>query len=213
MKHIYKLLFIALSVTTLSADSSRAQKWEFLFTPLYTNSNTVEFEGGSTADVGSRSGLGFGFGYNVNEYLELSMLFASSSSSYTAKFLDKDGEKKQFTRNMYTSSFNLAATYNIIDAPFTPYITGKAGYTYVDSGVRTGDTDWYCNPYYYYGGCYPYSETFGGTHLNYGGSVGIRYDFENALFLKAGIGKNWIDFDNASSTDFTVYDLTIGATF
>ncbi len=216
MKNIYKLLCIPLIVSTLGADSSRAEKWEFFFNPLYMDSKSITFDGNSDisgeANVNSYTGFGFGFGYNVNEYLELSMLFTSSSSTYDIT-LEKDGEIEKDRSNLYMGSFNLAATYNLIDGPLTPYITGTFGSTYIDSGVTTGDTDWYCSPYYWYGGCYPYAETFGGTHLNYGGSVGIRYDFENALFLKAGIGKNWIDFDNASSTDFTVYDLTIGATF
>ncbi len=212
MKNIYKLLCIPLTVATLGADSSRSEKWEFFFSPLYMGSNTITFDGGGEANINSRTGFGFGFGYNINENFELSMLFTSSSSTYDVSFEDKDGNEEKGRSNLYMSSFNLAATYNFIDGPLTPYVTGTFGSTYVDSGVTSGDTDWYCNPYYY-GGCYPYADTFGGTKLNYGGSVGVRYDFENALFLKAGVGMSWIDFDNSSSNDFIVYDLSIGATF
>ncbi len=214
MRLFYKLLLALFLVTALNADSSRTEKWEFFFNPMFIDSNVIEFDGGAKADINSRSGIGFGFGYNVNEHIELSMLFSSSNTNYTGTKVTQDGVEEKFTENMYMSSFNLAATYNIIDGPLTPYISGFIGSAYVDSGVATGDLESICywDPWWGYI-CSPHAETYTSTRLNYGGSVGVRYDFENMLFLKAGIGKNWIDFDGASSSNFTVYDLTIGATF
>ncbi len=213
MKNISKLLLILLSVPVLSADSSRSEKLEFFFTPLYVGSKSVDFTndaGSGKADINSGTGLGFGVGYSLNEHFELSMLFASSTANYEVTGENADGEPIKDRASLYMSSFNLGATYNIIDGPLTPYVTGFFGATYVDSGVTTGDTDYDCN---YYGGCYPYAETFDGTRFNYGASVGVRYDFENMVFLKAGVGKNWIDFDNSSSNSFIIYDLTMGIAF
>lgn len=214
MKNIFKLLLAIVMVTTLNADSSRAEKWEFFFTPMYSNSNNIHFDGGSEVDISSRGSFGFGFGYNIDEHIELALLFTSSSSSYKGTVVTEDGDKENINSNIYMSSFNLAATYNFIDGPFTPYVTGTFGNTFVDSGIPTGDFGNVCywDPWYGYI-CRPYASTYTGNKLNYGGSIGVRYDLENMLYFKAGIGKNWIDFDNSSSNDFTIYDITIGTTF
>ncbi len=214
MKSIFKLLLILLSASILSADNSRSEKWEFFFTPMFIDSNEVSFDGGSKVDINSRSGFGIGFGYNFNEHLELSLLFASSNANYRGTIVNEDGSQEDYSSNIYTSSFNIAGTYNFIDGPLTPYITGVIGSTYVDSGVYTGrvGSGCYWDPWYGYI-CSPYAETYTSTKLNYGASVGVRYDFDNMLYLKAGAGKNWIDFSGSSSNDFTVYDITIGATF
>ena len=214
MKIIHILSVVSLLATMMSADSSRAQKWEFFFTPTYIDSNEVKFEGGSKADINTHSGIGFGFGYNVNEHVELTMLFSSSNSNYKGTIVKDDGSSKEYFSNVYTSSFNLGATYNFIKGPLTPYVSGTLGSTYIDSGVATGDvgTGCYWDPWWGYI-CTPYAETYTSVRLNYGASLGVRYDFKNALYLKMGVGKNWVDFENASSNDFTVYDLTIGGTF
>jgi len=212
MKLIYTL-FLILSLSTILSASSREGKMEFFFTPIYVNSNTVNFDGGSQLDLNSRSGFGFGFGYNIDEHIELSMLFNSSSSSYKATVVRDDGSKKNYVSNMYTTSANFAATYNFIDGPLTPYITGTFGYTYIDSGIASGiSSGCYWDPWLGYI-CGPVVSTYNSNELNYGASVGLRYDVNKKIYFKLGVGKSWLDLSNASSNDFTVYDLTLGMKF
>jgi hypothetical protein len=194
------------------ANDTRSETWEFFFTPSFIQSKTLDFGHDAQADINTRTGIGFGFGYNIDSNLELSMLFSSSSGNYKGTRVDENGNKKDFTSNMYTNSLNLAATYNFIDGAFTPYITATLGVTYVDSGISVEDGGDYCwwDPWWGYT-CH--SVTYTDTKLNYGASVGLRYDFANRLYIKGGIGKNYVDFDTVNTSDFIIYDFAIGATF
>lgn len=214
MKPIYRLLLFLFLTPLLYANGSRAEKMEFFFTPVYVNSKTIHFAQGSSIDLNSRNGFGFGMGYNVNKNLELAILFNSSNSSYKATVVQENGSKKSYIANMYTANTNLAATYNFMDGPLTPYVTGTVGYTYVDSGVSNGNigSGCYWDPWWGYI-CGPVADTYSSNEFNYGASVGVRYDINRRLYLKFGIGKSWIDFKNSSSNDFTVYDLTLGTKF
>ncbi len=212
-KSIKLSLFTLFACSVLAeAKEQRNESWEFFFTPIFTQSKVLEFGNGSEADINSRGGLGFGFGYNVNPNIELTMLFSGSSGNYKGTRVKEDGEKKEFTSNMYTSSMNFGATYNFLEGAFTPYVSGTFGFTYVDSGIVVEGGDGYCywDPWW---GYICHSKTYTDTVLNYGGSAGLRYDFGNGLFLKGGIGMTYLDIDSTNSSDFIVYDFSIGSTF
>jgi len=211
MKKIVVVLLLVLAVSA-NAKELRDQSWEFFFSPQYIESKTLEFGHGSKADINSRGGFSFGFGYNFDAKMQLGMTFSSSSSNYKGTRVKEDGSKTVFTSNMYTSSMNIEGTYNFIDGPFTPYVTGSFGLTYIDSGVAVEDGPEYCywDPWW---GRVCHSITYTDTVFNYGGSAGLRYDFPNRLFVKAGVGINYLDVDSTNSADFIVYDLTIGLSF
>jgi len=209
-----KLSLVALIATgtLLEAGNNRNESWEFFFTPSFIQSKSLDFEGHAEADINNRTAIGFGFGYNLNPNVEFTLTFSGSSGNYKGTRVDENEQVKTFTSNMYTSSINIGATYNFLDGPFTPYVTGFIGGTYVDSGITVEDGDEYCwfDPWWGYT-CH--SATYTDTKVNYGASLGVRYDFTNRLYLKAGIGKNYVDFDTENSSDFLIYDFTIGATF
>jgi opacity protein-like surface antigen len=209
---------VKLSVITLlligsaEAKNARDKTWEFFFTPEFVQSKTLDFDGGAEAEINTRTGLGFGFGYNLNPNVEFTLLFSASSGNYKGTRVDENGEHKEFTSNTYTNSLNLGATYNFLDGAFTPYVTGTLGVTYVDSGITVEDGHEYCwwDPWW---GYMCRSVTYTDTKMNYGASIGLRYDFSSGLFIKGGVGKNYIDFDSTNSPDFLIYDFTIGGTF
>lgn len=211
MKKSMLVLLLALGLSA-HAKELRDQSWEFFFSPQYTESKTLEFGHGSKAEINSRGGFNFGFGYNFNANMQLGMTFSSSSGNYKGTRVKEDGSKKVFTSNMYTSSMDITGTYNFIDGPFTPYVTGNFGFTYIDSGVSVEESPEYCywDPWWGYR-CS--SITYTDTVLNYGASAGVRYDFKNRLFVKAGVGINYLDVDSTNSADFVVYDITIGSSF
>ncbi|MEA3523626.1 MAG: outer membrane beta-barrel protein [Campylobacterota bacterium] len=214
MTKIVKLSVIAiLSLSAVSqAKEQRNQSWEFFLSPIFTQSKVLEFEKGAKADINSRGGLGFGFGYNVNPNIELTMLFSASSGNYNGTRVKEDGSKESFTSNMYTNSINFGGTYHFLEGAFTPYASGTFGFTYIDSGIVVEGGSGYCywDPWW---GYVCDSTTYTDTVLNYGGSVGLRYDFGNGLFLKGGVGISYLDIDSTNSSDFIVYDFSIGSTF
>ena len=217
MRHVgmTMITFAALSLASVpvEAQKNRAQKWEAFLAPTVIQSKTLEFGHGASASIDGRTAFSFGIGYNFTEHFELSVLMSTSSANYTGTRIKNDGTKETFTENMYASSFNLQGTYNFLEGPFTPYINGYIGSTYIDSGVSTGEEGDYCwwDPWWGYI-CGPYNVTYSSTKFSYGLDLGVRYDFE-MLYLAASIGKNFIDLETDNSSDFNIYRFIFGFKF
>jgi hypothetical protein len=217
--NVVKLLFIAVALISFNVNAvtgSRAEKWEFFLAPQYTNSKVLQFDNGAEADINARSSLGFGFGYNLDSNIELSVVFAASSANYTGTRIIDDGSDtpEKFTSNLYTSTINFGFTYNILKAPFTPYISANLGSTYIDSGIPTGNivTGCWWDPWYGYI-CTPSAQTYTSTNFTYGASAGLRYDFNGKAYIKGGVGKNYIDINSSNTPDFTTYQFSFGFMF
>ncbi|MBT8119626.1 MAG: porin family protein [Gammaproteobacteria bacterium] len=215
-----RLIFLLLSLVSINAQAafndSRVEKWEFYLAPKLTNSKVLQFDNGAEADINKRSSLAFGFGYNINAHIELSMEFASSSANYTSTVIPEDPAESpvKSTQSLYTSSLNLGFTYNLLSTPFTPFITATVGSTYIDSGIFTGNVGTGCWWYPYWGYvCGPVAQTYTSTEINYGAALGLRYDFNRKLYMKGDVGKNYIDFGNSNTPDFTTYRFTFGFMF
>lgn len=212
---IQTLLVISMMVTSANAQgSSRADSWEFFLVPKISSGKTIDFGHGAKAELDERFSLGLGFGYNLDTHHELTLLFSSSSSNYTGTSVAADGtgSSETFGANMYTSSFDLGYTYNFFDGPFTPYVSANLGTTYIDSGISTGDEHIGCWWHPWYGQiCSTVDPTYTSVRLNYGASIGVRYDLKNKLFFKGNIGKNYVDIGD--DPGFTIYQLFFGSTF
>lgn len=218
---MHKLLLFPgiLFITTMlcAFDIERAEHWEIYLGGQYTQSNTIDFNGGATAELNDRTGFLFGFGYNLDNQFNLGLMFSSSSSHYTGTYVCtesneecSEGESKSFSASMYTSAINLTGTYHFMEGPFSPYLQGNLGSTYIDSGVSTGNGYCYWYPWWGYI-CTP--TNYGANKFNYGAQAGLRYDFGNGGFIRGGLGMNWIDIGNGSNPGFTVYNLGIGFKF
>ncbi len=195
----------------LTKDAGRAGKWEIFFTPTWMDNAKIDGKNGSSASINSRSSLGLGFAYNLNRNVEVGLLFNASSGSYSATAVEADGTEHTYNGTMYSSTMALTAAYNFLDGPLTPYVGANIGATFIDSNIPTGDTVggcWY-DPWLGYV-CSGYPLTYTTTELSYGADLGVRFDTE-AVFLKAGIGKNFIDTENAF--DITLYTFIFGFKF
>lgn len=211
MRTILAIILLSILASTSSfADAKRAGTWQLSLTPQFTSSQKLNYENGDFIDLASRTGWGFGVGYNFSEYVSLDLNFNSSNGSYNAQVHDVNGTAQNFSSNLYSSSVDLALTYNIIDGPFTPYLTANVGSTFVDSGVATGNIYWGCGYYYY---CGYYTETYTAVRVNLGAGLGVRYDFENMLYVKGGINSYIVDYDSTNTPYFINYQLTVGVKF
>jgi len=207
------LIWIVLAAMTTGvwASSEREGKWEFFLAPIWMSDVSIDGKNGSHADVNSRSSLGLGFGYNINSHVEISMLFNASSGSYSARAVKSDGTVQTYNGTMFSSSFFVGGAYNFLEGPLTPFISANIGSTYIDSNIPTGQFGsgcWY-DPWYGYV-CSAYPLTYTSTNFSYGGDIGVRYDVEK-MFLKAAIGKNYVDADNAFDT--TLFTFIFGFKF
>jgi len=199
----------------LFAEANRAQSWQFSFTPQYISSKALSFGDKGDVDFNDRSGWGFSIGYFVSPYISLDLNFMSSTGSYNGRVNETNGTVSKYSGNSYSSSVDLGMTYNIIDDDFTPYLSANIGSSFIDSGIPTGN--YYggtCyDPYWgYYYSCYG-AETHTTVKFHYGAGVGLRYDFDNRVFIKGGVNANVLDFDSEQFPYFINYQLSIGTTF
>jgi len=214
--HLLTLFLLTyLLFSPLSAESDREGTWQFTFTPQYVASKSLSFGDKGNIDFNDRTGWGFGVGYNFINYVSLDLNFMSTNGSYNGSVNESNGTTSNYSGNMYSSSIDLALTYNILDDNFTPYISANVGSSFIDSGVPTGN--FYggtCyDPWYgYYYSCVD-AETHTTTKFHYGAGAGLRYDFENRLFIKGGVNANVLDFNSEQFPYFISYQLSIGTTF
>lgn len=210
------IMCFSVSSAANAFQDSRNEKWEFFLAPQFVNSKSLQFGHGSEADISARSGLGFGMGYNVNKHIELSLLLSSSSANYTGTRVPDGGSNtpEKFAANLYTSNINFGFTFNLLKTPFTPYISGNIGSTYIDSGIPTGNLGTVCwwDPWWGYI-CSPTAQTYTSTRFNYGAEVGLRYDFSRKFFIKGGIGENLIDINSSNTANFISYRFIFGLMF
>jgi len=214
-----KLLFITLALSSFKAQAfsgSRVDKWEFFLTPQVTNSKALQFDGGSEANINKQTGIAFGFGYNLNANVELDVQFSSNNANYTITAIAENPSDPPIksSASLYTSSINLGVTYNFLKGPLTPYVSANIGSTYIDSGIPTGNITTGCYWYPYYGYvCGPIAETYTSTEFNYGAGIGLRYDFNQKVYIKGGVAQNYIDINSSNTPDFTTYQFTMGFMF
>jgi len=213
-KNMLKVVMLATMVSALHADTKREQHWDVYFSPNYVSAKTLSFDNDVQVDLNDRTGWSLGFGFNFTNHVSGDFVFSSGNGSYAVKTTDQDGNPVEYSNNMYSSTMSLGMTYNIIDGPLTPYLSANIGVTFADTGIRDGGgyESCYYDPWYGYV-CGIYETTKTTTELSYGGSVGLRYDLDNQLFLKAGIGVNVVNFSSNNTPLFTVYQLSIGSRF
>jgi hypothetical protein len=211
------LAMLVFSVAAVAVDysnpssSERAGKVDIFFTPSWMNATSFSGPGGSSVDVSSHSSFGFGIAYNLTNNWEFGLLFNGGSSNYTATSVQADGTQQKYSNTMYTSTVAATAAYNFMSGPLTPYVGANVGFTYIDSNIPTGN--WGSGCWYdpWWGEvCGNYPTAYTSSNLSYGADIGIRYDI-NSVCLKAGVGKNFIDWDSTIDTLF--YNFQIGFMF
>jgi len=208
------LLGSILPAESMSAPTARSEQWEISIIPTYTNSITLQGGGGSSADISAHSGLGIGIGYNFNDHLGMDLVIGSSSGNYSGTAIDDTNTPQAYSATYYDSYIDLGLTYYLMPTRLTPFVKGNLGYTYIDSGIPNGQVGNTCWWYPWYGTvCGPYAQTYNSSELNYGGDIGLRYEFNDSVFLKGSIGASYVDFNNISYNYFTIYKLAIGFSF
>lgn len=204
-----------LNAGSLSAASDRADRWEFLFQTRYMEAMDIDFDGGAKASVNDDLGWNIGLTYNVDEHLAVGFDMGWADAGYAGTRVDDNGDTQQVSGNLLTSSLNFNGIYYFSAKRFTPYAGASLGWTFVDTNIPIGPpvtTCWY-DPFWGYI-CDTYVPTKTTTELTYGAVMGLRFDLNDKLFLKAGMGKQWIEFSSAAdTTDFTTYHINIGVMF
>lgn len=203
---------------TADADDfrSRAGRWEFNIQMRYLGGESFDTQGGSVVDTNSDVGWGFGFAYNFNDHLALGMDFGWNSPTYDANIVSAStpGVSRQVSAEMSTSSIHFNLLYNILKGPVTPYVSAGIGSTYIDTNIPSGlaTTSCWWDPWYGYV-CYGYQPTYAASRFSYNAMAGIRWDLSREVFLRAGVGMQWIDLAHGGDQGFPGARFEIGFSY
>ena len=211
---MFKRLIILLMLITLSSSvfaqrfnkkgddyGSRNSRWEASFLMGMQNSSSKDFEGGASLDIDKKFGWGFTLGYNFNSKLNTSYKLFVTKPEYTAVIIPEDPEigpqPIDYTMDKFSHQFN--ATYNFMDRPFTPFVQAGVGFMTLDSNIvdQPPTTGCWWDPWWGYI-CTTTWSTFKTTRFAYNMGLGVRWDINNAMYVRGSYNKEWISLKNGS---------------
>lgn len=214
---IYLVLLSLVFVCSLAdaASTVRAGKWEGTIQLIGNDSSSSNGENGSSFDVESEFGIGGGIGYNFSNNFAITFDMSYIKPKYKAVYnTDSDG-LVEIKHEMTVFNGQLNGVWNIVDGPFTPYLEGGIGWTYVDSNVADGPPTTGCwwDPWWGYV-CRNFYSTYEETSFSYGFGGGLRYEFSNRMFLKGGLNRYYVDEKgDAADIEFDFWRLQVGWLF
>jgi opacity protein-like surface antigen len=215
------LVVAAMAVAALYVPAAEAQGFtavrpggrggtsEFYLPLIYSESATINGQGGSSVDLNADWGFGFGFGYNFTDNFQLNGLLSWAYRSYDARVVNSDGTTRRYSNYMDSSTLSLNGVYYFLSGQVTPFVSGGVGITYVDTNIQNGagSTSCWYDPWYGYV-CSSYVPTKTENDISYNAGLGVRYDINRQFGLQAGYYKTWIDISKASGTpDFNIWRL------
>ena len=191
----------------------RAGEWDISFLAIYLDSEDLAGEGGSSLGIRDDWGFGFNIGYNFTNHLALGFEMNFLNPSYDATVIPEDPAETPVTFSHKMDMFNglLKGTYNLFSGPFTPFVDVSMGFTYVDSRVADGPPSTGCWWHPWYGFiCSQFWNTYDDTRFNYGGGLGLRWDINRNMFLRATYSLMRVDVGNTSDPTFDMGRLEFG---
>jgi opacity protein-like surface antigen len=203
---------LALAQTAGAQSADRAGRWETNIGIVFQNSASVDFKGGTTADMQSGTGFQAGLGYNLSDHLLLSGSVTFNNIDYKAKIAgDQVGEFFQAKGSLDDFALMFDGTWNFLDGPFTPFLTAGIGYNWVDTNLATEPPQVGCwwDPWYGYI-CANFQDTKTIDGFAYEAAVGARYDFNESFAVLGSYRMMWIDLGDAQGTpDFDGFNLNV----
>lgn len=186
------------------AQSDRAGEWEAGFTLLDLSSVNIGARNGSALSVDDETGFGFSGAYNMTNRLGLGLDISWSDPDYTATLVPESGASAEsINGQLSVNVIHFKGIFNLLDNAFTPYLEVGAGWTYLDSnvveGISTPGCWWTWYGYY----CPTYVDTYTETRTSYSYAVGVRWEMNSDMLLKASWGEQKID-TGSSAEDLTL---------
>ena len=202
--HKVLLLILMLSVSaTASAQAGRkrAGTWDFGLQLVDLSSETLSGQEGAFLDVDDQLGWGFSAGYNFTNRLALAGEFIWARPDYTAtRILEDTGLPDTISAQLDIFALNFKGIFNLLEGPLTPYVEAGLGWARIDSNIIDGPPTTGCwwDPWWGYV-CDTFFSTYAKSQTVYNGAVGMRWDLESNITLKASYGL--LEIDTSSATE------------
>jgi len=209
------LMLALIGGATAAYAQDREDRWEFTLGMFDQLGSDLDFDGGTTVATDDDFGFLTTVGYNFSDRLATSFNFQYAGIDYDANVIDEDGDAIGISGSFDTWALSANVVLNLMEGPFTPYVGGGVGWTWIDTNVPTGLPDTVCwwDPWYGYI-CYTDYPTKTNDALSYQATLGLRYEFNDRTFMRFGYTSQWLDLDNSDSAPrFDVIGLEIGWLF
>lgn len=208
---------LIVAAPALGQASRRAEKNEIYIGPVFTDGKSYSFEGGSSARTDTGFGLVLGFARNLNPHITAGIEIEWTDQDYRATVQPGPGNgdtARQINGTLESRTLRLFGTYNILAKPFTPFVSGGLGWTYIDTNIPAGLPENVCWAYPWYGYyCSTYVPTQTTTKFSYNAGAGLRLDAGNGVF-RLMVNSQWVDFGGSyGSSNVIQYRLDVGTKF
>jgi opacity protein-like surface antigen len=197
------LLATVALLSTSAAAQDRTPGWELGADLIYQDAQSADFEGGSSIQTDTDYGLSFTLGYRFNPYLEVHFAIDWQDTNFKAELVSQTIPSTTLNVNSSLEAFTprAAANFNFMDGPFTPFVTGGVGWTFVDTNVPNGLPQNYCWFDPWWGTvCAQNQPSESVDALVYNLGIGGRWDFTTNYSLRFAYERHWVDYENATST-------------
>jgi opacity protein-like surface antigen len=177
-----------------------AGDWEFRIGPVFTESKNIKFDGGSTADLKSDTGVKIGTGYYVTDQLIVGGNFAWGRSDFNGVVQGQTGATALENGRVDLSTLMFDATYTFLQGPIKPFGVIGLGWNWASTNIASGPPQTGCwwDPWWGYV-CSGYQPTKGSSSFAYQIGGGVQFNFSRAFAVNADYKYTVIDLHNASS--------------
>ena len=210
------LLAMLVGSVPAAAQSHRAGTNEFYLSPIFSDSKSYSFDGGTTARLDSGYGFGIGFARNFNPHLSAGIELAWSEIYYrtTMQSVTPGGGTLNSSGTIDTGTLRFFGSWNILATDLTPFLTAGAGWTHIYTDIPAGPPQNSCWYYPWWGPvCTSYIPTQNTTKFSWNVGGGLRWDVGPYL-VRALVNAQYADIGGAQGQDyFTVYRLDFGMRF
>jgi hypothetical protein len=211
----YAVVSWVLAGSAAHAQTDREGTWEIGGTLLDLSSVDLFGPNGSSILVDDETGFGFTGAYNVTNRFAAGLDISYSDPAYVATFVpDGPVAPQTIGANLDVNVIHLKAIFNILESDFTPYVELGGGWTYIDSNIVSdfsGPICWW-DPWWGYI-CTNYYETYSDTRTSWNYALGIRWESDSSLVLKASWGVMDIDRNRAEDLELDTIQLSFSWMF
>jgi opacity protein-like surface antigen len=212
---IWKFIVLAVLLVPQFA-GAQSRRSEFYAGPVFSDSKTYNFQGGSSVRTDTGVGFTIGFGHNFNPKLSGAIELEWTSNDYRATIQPGVGNGNaaaNLNSSVDTGTVRFLGTYNFSTGPFTPFVTGGAGWSYVDTNIPSGLPQNVCWFYPWVGQvCTGVTPTYSTTRFSYNAGAGLRLDAGSGL-IRLFVNQQWMDFGSSYQSSWTQVRLDFGTKF
>jgi opacity protein-like surface antigen len=177
--------------------------WEFRIGPVFQESKNISFNGGSSADIDSTTGIKIGAGYYVTDQFIVGGNFSYGQSSFNGTVQSGTPGINAQIENGHTdfSTMMFDATYTFLPGALKPYGKVGLGWNWINTNIASGPPQTGCwwDPWWGYI-CSGYQPTHGASSFAYQVAAGVQFNFKRSFAVDLDYQYTWIDLHNTSST-------------